>query len=133
MPEHPDEEFVRQAMLVCSILCGFSVQAVVRLIAAPPLADKFYTHVLALFAAGALVLLYAISAGMVFLSGREASVEERSKLVVDIAYGLVLGLILFLLGVIFLTDLHSRRLARAVSVFSAILVVLFVRLIIIGF
>ena len=88
---------------------------------------------LALFAAGALVLLYAISAGMVFLSGRQASVEERGELVVDIAYGLVLGLILFLLGVIFLTDLHSRRLARVVSIFSAILVILFVRLIIIGF
>jgi hypothetical protein len=133
MTAHPDEEFVRQAMLVCSILCGFSVQAVVRLISSPPLADKFYTHVLAMFATGALVLLYAISAGMIFLSAKNASFDERSEMVVDMKYGLVLGLVLFLLGLVFLTDLHSRRLSITVSVFSAVLLILFVRLMIIGF
>jgi hypothetical protein len=133
MADHPDAELVRQALLVCTILCGFSVQAVVRLIASPPLADKFYTHVLALFTIGALVLLYAISAGVVFLSATQASVDQRSELVVDMVYGLVLGLVCFLLGLIFLTDLHSRRLSKIVSVFSAILIILFVRLIIIGF
>jgi hypothetical protein len=133
MPEHPDEEFVRQAMFVCTILCGFSVQAVVRLIASPPLADKSYNHVLVLFATGALVLLYAISAGMVFLSGKKASVDERSDMVVDVGYGLVIGLTLFLLGLISLIDLHSRRLAIALAVLSAILLMLFVRLMIIGF
>jgi hypothetical protein len=133
MTAHPDEEFVRQAMLVCSILCGFSVQAVVRLISSPPLADKFYTHVLALFATGALVLLYAIAAGMIFLSATKASFDERSEMVVDMKYGLVIGLILFLLGLVFLSDLHSRRLSITVSVFSAVLLLLFVRLMIIGF
>ena len=120
-------------MLVCSILCGFSVQAVVRLISSPPLADKVYTHVLALFASGALVLLYAIAAGMIFLSARKASFDERSEMVVDMKYGLVIGLVMFLLGLVFLTDLHSRRLSITVSVFSAVLLILFVRLMIIGF
>ena len=133
MADHPDEELVRQVILVCTILCGFSVQAVVRLVSSPPLANKFYTHVLALFAVGALVLLYAISAGVVFLSATEASVDQRSELVVDMVYGLVLGLVCFLLGLIFLLDLHSRRLSIIVSAFSAILLVLFVRLMIIGF
>ena len=120
-------------MFVCTILCGFSVQAVVRLIAAPPLADRFYTHVLLLFAAGALVLLYAISAGMVFLSGKKASVDERSDMVVDVGYGLAFGLVFFLLGLITLVDLHSRRLATIVSALSAVLLVLFARLMLIGF
>ena len=133
MPDHPDEEFVRQAMFVCTILCGFSVQAVVRLIASPPLAERFYTHVLVLFTSGALVLLYAISAGMMFLSAKEASVNERSEMVVDVGYGLVIGLILFLLGLIALIDLHSRRLAAAISLVSAVLLMLFIRLMIIGF
>lgn len=133
MPTHPDEEFVRQAMLVCSILCGFSVQAVVRLVASPPVADKFSTHILALFTIGALVLLYAISAGMIFLSTEQASFDERSELAVDVAYGLVLGLALFLLGLIALVDLHSRRLSIAVFLLSTVLFLLLLRLASIGF
>lgn len=133
MTAHPDEEFVRQAMLVCSILCGFSVQASVRLIGSPPFDGKFYTHVVALFTTGALVLLYAISAGMIFLSTEKASFDEQSELAVDVAYGLVLGLILFLLGLIALVDLHSRRLSVAVSVLSMVLLLLFGRLLVIGF
>jgi hypothetical protein len=133
MTEHPDEEFVRQAMLVCTILCGFSVQAVVRLVGAPPLTEKFITHIIALFTAGALVLLYAISAGMIFLSATDASEDSRSDLVVDVGYGLVIGLVLFLIGLICLIDLHSRRLATAASVLAGILLILLVRLVIIGF
>jgi len=133
MTEHPDEDFVRQAMFVCSVLCGFSVQAVVRLVGSPPLEGKSFTPVLAMFATGALVLLYALAAGMIFFSARKASFDERSEMVVDMKYGLVIGLILFLLGLIFLTDLHSRRLSIAISVFSAVLLILFVRLMIIGF
>jgi hypothetical protein len=133
MTPHPDEEFVRQAMLVCTILCGFSVQAAVRLVGSPPLAGKCYTHVIALFTTGALVLLYAISAGMIFLSTDKASFDELSELAVDVAYGLVIGLILFLLGLITLVDLHSRRLAIGVSLLSTVLLLLFGRLLIIGF
>jgi len=133
MTEHPDAEFVRQAMLVCTILCGFSVQAVVRMIAAPPLSDKFITHIVACFATGALVLLYALSAGLVFHSATDASEDDRSELVVDVAYGLVIGLVLFLAGLICLIDLHSRRLAVGVAVLSGILFILLIRLAIIGF
>lgn len=133
MADHPDTELVRQAILVCSILCGFSVQAVVRLIGSPPISGKSYTHVMALFGFAALVLLYAIAAGTIFIGAREASEDDRSEMVVDVAYGLTIGLVLFLLGLIFLVDLHSRRLARLISVLSAMLLILFVRLLIIAF
>jgi hypothetical protein len=131
--DHPDTELVRQAMLVCTILCGFSVQAVVRLVASPPIGDRSSAPVLALFATGALVLLYALSAGVVYFAATDASADERSDLAVDVAYGWIIGLVLFLVGLICLIDLHSRRLARLVSVLSVILLVLFVRLLIIGF
>jgi hypothetical protein len=133
MPDHPDADFVRQAMLVCSILCGFSVQVVVRLVGSPLSGGRSHTHVLALFTTGALVLLYAITAGMTFFSADQASFDERSEMVVDILYGLGIGLILFLLGLISLVELHSRRLATAVSVLSAVLLILFFRLLLIGF
>jgi hypothetical protein len=58
---------------------------------------------------------------------------ELSELAVDVAYGLVIGLILFLLGLITLVDLHSRRLAIGVSLLSTVLLLLFGRLLIIGF
>ena len=50
-------------------------------------------------------MLYAITAGTVFIGAREASEDDRSETVVDVAHGLTIGLVLFLFGLIFLIDL----------------------------